>query len=134
MQIQRLQNLYLLLAFIAAVVSLNFNWLIVNGTSVTIRSDYPLLILALMATLLPMMALSRFKNLHSQKLITRLSAIFALFTIGYVVALSFLGPNPEAEVCILSPCLMGLSGIFDCLAVRSIIHDEKLLKSADRLR
>lgn len=100
----------------------------------TIKNDTPLMILALMATMLPLFALVRFKNLRKQKLCARLGALFALFTVGYVVALSFLGPNPESEVCILSPCLMALCGILDCLAVRGIIHDEKLLKSADRLR
>lgn len=134
MQLQRLQNLYLFLSFIAAVVSLNFNWLVIGDTAVTIRNNYPLLILALIATILPLLALCRFKNLRAQKLISRLSALFALFSVGYVVALSFLGPNPEAEVCILAPCLMALSGVLDCLAIRGIIHDEKLLKSADRIR
>lgn len=134
MQIQRLQNLYLLIAFIAAVLSLNFNWLIIGEVAVTIQNDIPLMVLSLLATLLPLLAICRYKKLHSQKLISRVGALFALFTIGYAVALSYLGPNPQAEVCILSPCLMGLSGIFDCLAVRSITHDEKLLKSADRLR
>lgn len=134
MQIQRMQNLYLLLAFIAAVVSLNFNWLIVGDVAVTIENNVPLMILALVATIMPLCALFRFKNLRSQKLITRLAALFALFTVGYTVALSYLGPNPEAEVCILSPCLMALAGVLDCLAVKAIVHDEKLLKSADRLR
>lgn len=134
MQIQRLQNLYLLLALITAAISLNFNWLIIGNTAVTICNDYALMVLALLATILPLLAICRFKRLGAQKLISRLSALFALFTVGYVVALSFLGPNPEAEVCILSPCLMGMSCIFDCLAARAITHDINLLKSADRLR
>lgn len=134
MQIQRLQNLYLLIAFIAAVISLNFNWLMIGDAAVTVKNNIPLMVLALMATLLPLMAICRYKKLHSQKLISRLSAIFALFAIGYALALSFLGPNPEAELCLLSPCLMAISGIFDCLAARAVVSDEKLLKSADRLR
>lgn len=134
MQIQRLQNLYLALAFLAAIVSLSFNWLTIGNVAVNIENDYPLLILALLATLMPLFGICRYKKLHSQKLISRLGAVFALFTVGYVVALSFLGPNPEAEVCILAPCLMGLSCILDCLAARAIVHDENLLKSADRLR
>jgi hypothetical protein len=134
MQIQRLQNLWLLIAFVAALVSLNYNWLDIAGSYVTIQNNIPLLILALLATILPLLSLCLYKNLRRQKLAGRLSALFALFTIGYVVALSFLGPNPEAEICILSPCLMGLSGILDCLAVRAIASDERLLRSADRIR
>jgi len=102
MQIQRLQNLWLLIAFVAALVSLNYNWLDIAGSYVTIQNNIPLLILALLATILPLLSLCLYKNLRRQKLAGRLSALFALFTIGYVVALSFLGPNPEAEICILS--------------------------------
>lgn len=134
MQIQRLQNLWLLIAFVTAIVSLNYNWLDIAGTYVTIRNNIPLLILTLLATILPLLSLSLYKNLHRQKLAARLSAIFALFSIGYAVALSFLGPDPEAEICILAPCLMGLSGVADCLALRAIAADERLLKSADRIR
>lgn len=134
MQIQRIQNLYLLLSLIVAAISLNFNWLVAAGTPVTICNDYALMVLALIAAILPLLALIRFKNLRAQKLISRLAALFALFSVGYVVVSSFFGPNPEAEVCILAPSLMVISGLFDCLAIRGIIHDEKLLKSADRLR
>lgn len=134
MQIQRIQNLYLLLSFIAAIISLNFNWIIIADAPMSISNDYPLMILALIATILPLLALFRFKNLRSQKLISRLSALFALFSVGYVAVRSFFGPDSEAEVCILAPTLMLLSGLLDCLATRSIIQDEKLLKSADRIR
>ena len=134
MQIQRLQNLYLLLAFIAALVSLNFNWLRIDAIGVSACNNVPLLVLGLLATLLPLLALFLFKNLSRQKLAARLSALFALFTLGYVIALSYLGPNPEAEVCILAPCLMALGGVLDCLATRAIAADQRLLKSADRLR
>ncbi|MCM1310489.1 MAG: DUF4293 family protein [Bacteroides sp.] len=123
-----------MLALIATIVSLCFNWLMIDNVAVNIHNDYPLLVLALLATLMPLMAICRYKNLRVQKLISKLGAVFSLFTVGYVVALSFLGPNPEAEVCILAPCLMGLSCILDCLAVKSIVRDINLLKSADRLR
>ncbi len=134
MQIQRIQNLYLLLSFIAAIISINFNWLVIGDTSVTIRNDYTIMVLAVVATLLPLLGLFRYKSLRVQKLISRLSALFAIFSVGYVVVLSYLGPNPEAEICVLAPSLMAISGLLDCLAIRGIIHDEKLLKSADRLR
>lgn len=134
MQIQRLQNLYLLVAFIAALVSLNFNWLKIDDVYVTVGNNVPLLILGLLATILPLLGLFLYKNLRRQKLTARLSALFVLFSLGYAVALSYLGPNPEAEICILAPCCMALSGILDCLAARAIASDEKLLKSADRIR
>jgi len=134
MQIQRIQNLYLAIAFIAAIVSLNFNWLSTGDTFVTIQNNIPLLILTLLATILPMMGICLYRNLRRQKLVARLSGLFVIFTLGYIVALSYLGPDPDAKVCLLAPCCIALSGILDGLAARAIVHDEKLLKSADRLR
>lgn len=134
MQIQRIQNLYLAISFIAAIVSLNFNWLTAGDAFVTIRNNIPLLILTLLATIMPMLGICLFKNLKRQKLVARLSGLFVLITLAYVIALSWFGPASDAKVCLLAPCSLALSGLLDLLAVRAIIHDEKLLKSADRLR
>lgn len=135
MQIQRIQTLYLIISLLAAIVSLTGNWLRIDPqTVVTVQNNIPLLILAVLATLLPLIDICLYRNLRRQQLVGKLSALFALISIGYVVALSYLGPNPEAEVCIMAPVCMAVSGIFDCLAVRSMARDEKLLKAADRLR
>lgn len=134
MQIQRIQTLWFIVALLCAIFSLTQNWLAIEGTFVTVQNNIPLLVLGLLATVLPLLAIFLYRNLRRQKLVGRLAALFVVVTLGYVVALSWLGPNPEAEVCILGPVSMAVSGIFDCLAVRGIISDEKLLRSADRLR
>lgn len=134
MQIQRIQTLWFIVALLCALFSLTQNWLAIEGTFVTVQNNIPLLVLGLLATVLPLLAIFLYRNLRRQKLVGRLAALFVVVTLGYVVALSWLGPNPEAEVCILGPVSMAVSGIFDCLAVRGIISDEKLLRSADRLR
>lgn len=134
MQIQRIQSLWLTISFILAIVSLCYPWLKIDGGYVTIQNNVPLLVLALLAVMLPLVAIFLYRNLRRQKLVCSIAALMSLFSIGYVVALSYLGPNPESEVCIVAPVAMALSGIFDILARRAIVHDEKLLRSADRLR
>lgn len=134
MQIQRIQTLWFIAALLCAIFSLTQNWLAIDATFVTVQNNIPLLVLGLLATLLPLLAIFLYRNLRRQKLVGRLAALFVVVTLGYAVALSWLGPNPEAELCILGPVSMAISGIFDCLAVRGIISDEKLLRSADRLR
>lgn len=134
MQIQRIQSLWLIIAFICALVSLCFPWIETGALSYGAESNPILLIIGLLATILPLIGLFTYRNLRRQKLITLIAALMAVLSLGYVVALSWLGPDPEVSVTLLAPCLMALSGIFDALARRAIISDEKLLKSADRLR
>lgn len=134
MQIQRIQTLWLIIALVCAIFSLTCNWLQIDQVYVNAHNNIPLLILGLLSTLLPLIAIFLYRNLRRQKIAARMSALFAVVTLGYAVALSYLGPNPEAELCILGPVSMALSGIFDCLAVGGISHDEQLLRSADRLR
>lgn len=134
MQIQRIQSLWLLIACVCAVVSLCFPWLKIGGGFVSVENDIPLMIISLLATIFPLLAIFMYRNLSRQKLVCSLAAIMAILAIGYTVALSYLGPNPESDICFLSPVLMAFSGIFDMLGRRAIIHDEKLLRSADRLR
>ena len=136
MQIQRIQSIWLLIAFGAAITSWFFPWLHLEVSSVDL---YPwtnifLLILAGLATLLPLVAIFMFRNLRRQKLTCALGAFMALFSLGYVVALSWLGTDPDGSVCVTAPLLMACSGLFDILGRNAIISDEKLLKSADRIR
>lgn len=134
MQIQRIQNLYLLLAVIFAAISMFKPWLKIDGGYVMVENDVPLLVISLLATLLPLIGIFMFRNLRRQKLVCALSALMAVFSLGYCVSLSYLGPHPESEICIRPTIFMALSAIFDLLARRGAANDEKLLRSADRLR
>ena len=136
MQIQRIQTLWLFLAVACALTSWFFPWLHLEVSSIDF---YPwgnifMAILAGLATLLPFVAIFMFRNLRRQKLSCSLGAFMALFSLGYVVALCWLGPDPNGSVCVTAPLLMACSGLFDVLARNAITSDEKLLKSADRLR
>lgn len=136
MQIQRIQSLYLLIAFGCALTSLFFPWLHFEHFSMDVYawSNIFMLILAALATVLPLLAIFMFRNLRRQKLVAAIAAFMAIFALGYVVALSYLGPDPDGSLCLAAPLCMAASGLFDVLARNAIISDEKLLKSADRIR
>lgn len=136
MQIQRIQSVWLLIAFATALTSIFLPWIHVPHASIDVYgwSNIFLLILAGLAALLPLVAIFMFRNLRRQKLLCALSAFMAIFALGYVVALSWLGPDPEVSVTLTAPLLMACSGLFDVLARNAIRSDERLLKSADRIR
>ena len=134
MQIQRLQNLYLLLAFLAAILSLNYPWVILPGANVTVQNSVPLLILALLATILPLLGICLFKNLKRQKLVSRLAALFAICSLAYAFILDYTNIENGANLAILAPAIMFASALFDLFAAGAISSDQKLLKAADRIR
>lgn len=136
MQIQRIQSVWLLIAFAAALTSWFFPWLHFETASIDLFpwTNVFLMILAGFATLLPLLAIFMYRNLHRQKLTCALAAFMAVFSLGYVVALSWLGADPDGSVCLTAPMLMACSGLFDVLARNAIRSDENLLKSADRIR
>lgn len=134
MQIQRLQNLYLLIAFLAAIFSLNYPWLIVPGGNIGIQNNVPLLILALLATILPLLAICLYKNLIRQKLMARLAALFAFCSLAYTYTLDLINIEHGANLALLAPAVMFFSALFDLFAARAISSDQKLLKAADRIR
>lgn len=136
MQIQRLQNLYLLIAFIAAIVSLSYPFVIITNGAIGIQNNVPLLILCLMATILPLLALCLYKNLQRQKLASRIAALFADCTLVYAVVLYFINLDIDngAHIALLSPICIFLSSLFDLFAARAIQRDMELLKAADRIR
>ena len=134
MQIQRIQTLWLIISLACAIVSLCFPWLYVADSPVGCSTDTPLLILALLATLLPLLAIFMFRNPQRQQLVCGLTALLAVGSLGYALAQCFLGPDEEARLALLAPIAMALSGIFDVLARNAIRSDIKLLRDSDRIR
>lgn len=136
MQIQRIQSVYLLVAFAAALTSWFFPWIHFEAHSIDLfpYTNIFLGILAGLATLLPLIAIFMFRNLRRQKLMCAVSAFMVIFSLGYVVSLNYLGADADGVIQLCAPLLMGASGIFDVLARNAIRSDENLLKSADRIR
>ena len=136
MQIQRIQSVYLLVAFAAALTSWFFPWIHFEAYSIDIYPYTNIFLgtLAALATVFPLIAIFMYRNLKRQKLMCALSAFMVVFSLGYVAAFSALGSDAYGEIQLCAPVLMGVSGILDILARNAIRSDENLLKSADRIR
>lgn len=134
MQIQRIQTLWLLAAVALATVSLFLPWLTVGQSPVTLWQNIPLAILALLATILPAAAIFMYPNPQRQQTAVGVAAFLAVATLGYLVALTYLGPDADVRVALAAPCCMALSGAMDTMARSAIRHDIRRLRDSNRLR
>lgn len=132
--IQRIQTIYLFLAFIFLLL-LIFTPLSIPTDLVNLNGNYILLALTVLGMIDAMAAVFLFKNRKLQLSITRLLGIMLLvltalvFYFAYTsgVLASFSAFNPEW---IFAPG----AWIMTLLAQRGITNDIKLLRSVDRLR
>lgn len=144
--IQRIQSVWLLLAALCCVGLFFFDIyhaeVVVNGANTTqairVSDHYPSLLIALVITIMPLVAIFMFKKRKRQKLIAIFSTVA---TIGFVAmalgrVTNFRNDNPIAVngSYWIGAVLPAIAIIFLVLAVRSINHDDKLVKSVDRLR
>ena len=143
--IQRIQSLWLLLAAVAAFLSLTLPFFTMPGVTITdgtnsggpTVTDYtgseniPILLLTIVTGLLSFVTIFLYKN---RKLQQRLTVVALLLSVG-IIAMYFLEmrkwPNARISlfcvVSIITPALL-------FLASRGIYNDSRLIKSADRLR
>lgn len=133
MQIQRLQNLYLFLALVLQTVSIFIPWWKAGTTTILPTADPILTVLCVLAAAMSLIGICLFKNLRRQKLVAALSALIGLFAVSYGFALSFMDSDASVNLA-LGACPMALGAILAVMARNRVIHDEKLLRSADRLR
>lgn len=134
MQIQRIQTLWLLGAVILAATSLFLPWLTVNGSAMAVWQSLPLAILAVTATVIPLAAIFMFHNPGRQQTAVGVAAFISVAALGYVVALTFLGPDSNVKVTLAAPCCMALSGAMDTMARAAIRRDIRRLRDSNRLR
>lgn len=150
--IQRIQSIWLLLAAITvlsllfvptlSVVHENIGY-VLYGTGMkqyidgieTATTNIPLLISTVLAGLISIVNIFNFRNRTLQK---RIASLNILLILGLSFWLSNLGKNlpgglekTEINAGLFLPIV---AIIFTLLAIRGIKQDEKLLKSADRLR
>ena len=152
--IQRKQSIYL---FIAAMLNAGvfyfslYTYHIFTSTATTtgttntdtlfeikVNDHYPLLLIAVVMTILPLITIFMFGNRKRQ---TRLSFIsilailsFITMALNKVAHLSTLNPPPTHGSYWLGSILPAISLVFIFLAIFGIRRDEKLVKSVDRLR
>lgn len=150
--IQRIQTVYLVLAFIVTVLCLmnpvgvyHFDQL--GNTDATLYnlfiqwggeksfSVWALFALLLMTCPLTILAVFLYKN---RKLQARVCAYNVLLTLAWIAVLVIYGYVNKPEGGQFTPylwaALPGVALILHVLARKAIIHDEKLVRAADRIR
>jgi len=145
--IQRIQSLWLFLAamlngalFITPLYRYNFPGLAYSPWQYeSVRSFSPLMIIAAIITLLPLIALFLFKDRKKQKGMIWLSilgiASFVSVMLMHVANLKNSTPPATNLEYVLPGFLPAIAAIIALLlALRGINKDEKLVKSLDRLR
>lgn len=144
--IQRIQTVWLLLAMLINAVLFRVDLytahIIQNGTdtvtTLNVTNYYPLLILAVLITILPLLAIFMFKNRKQQKGIATLSIVgtlgFIALTLMRVTSMNNATPPATNGSYSVFSVLPVISMIFLFLAIKGIRKDDKLVKSLDRLR
>jgi drug/metabolite transporter (DMT)-like permease len=144
--IQRKQSIWLLLAALINaclfVTNLYTAQTVVNGvtteTNIRVVEHYPLLIAALVITILPLIDIFMFKNRHRQGRICVGVIICTLAFISMVLAkvtnLDKLIPPPTSGSYKIGAVLPIVSLILVIMAYIAVRKDEKLVRSMDRLR
>ncbi len=144
--IQRIQSLWLFLAGIFCAGTLYFDlykWQFDATTSISpkllrVNDNYMSLLIVLISTILPLVAIFMFKNRKKQKRISIISIIINLLFIGTILLREQmekpLKPMPISGTYMIGSLLPAFSIVFLFLAISGINKDEKLVKSIDRLR
>ena len=128
--IQRIQSLYLLIAFIVGVIvfNLSINIEFDEGIRQTYRDNYGFLI----APVLLLLSLFLFKKRSLQSLVVLIISIQQLLQIGLLLPSFDLSDDINfTEIAIL---LSFISVVLTLLARRGIRNDNALVRSVDRIR
>lgn len=139
--IQRVQSLYLLVAIVLLKVMFFFPVLnlVSNGEIVEVgvcmmneKLNYMLLIPVIAALLFMAITIFSFKNRMNQVKLCKISSLLTLITVA-VIFLGYSSEGAEVAYTVFSVFPL-LALVFIQLASRSIIKDENLIRSADRIR
>jgi len=136
--IQRIQTIYLLLAFVAtAVLPFVFPlWKLENGQDFYFMLDQVYIVLFGLSTAMTAIAIISYKKRQNQFVLGRLNMILNLILLGLFVYRSL---NVSGETATVSEKGIGmflpiLTIVLLVLANKAIKKDEDLVKSVDRLR
>jgi len=136
--IQRKQTLWLLLAALFSAGVFYFDLYRYTGGVIKVNDHYPSLLIALVMTILPLIDVFMFRNRKRQVGIAFGGIIADIGFISVVLMregnLSKLTPPPVGGTYWIGAVLPVISIIFLILAISGMRKDEKLVRSADRLR
>ena len=103
-----------------------------NSNAVTPFALLSLLIPVALCILLPLVAIFLYRNMRRQKQLLTVSR--ALKVCALVVAIIYAYMQPALHIVVGGPLIFAIGALFNILAMKAIRRDEKLLRSADRLR
>ncbi|MFV8353999.1 DUF4293 domain-containing protein [Flavobacterium sp. XS2P14] len=136
--IQRIQTLYLLLAFVTTSILLFFIplWILKDGTEFYFMQSQVYTIILGLSTALTLLSVVSYKKRQNQFGVGRLNIILNLILLGLFVyrSLNLSGETPAVSEKGIGMFLPVLAIVFLVLANKAIKKDEDLVKSVDRLR
>jgi len=140
--IQRIQTLYLSVAILLVIVVFLISSVIefqIKGELSTVKSSFIFIVLSFTFILSAVLAILYFKKIKKQLQFAKLSIIFSLFLVIYLVVIKFLGDRIygfEASTIKLDLgfYLILVTLPLSFLAYSGVKRDKNLLDSLDRLR
>lgn len=136
--IQRIQTIYLFLAFVVTGILLFFIplWTMSNDKDFYFMQSEVYTILLGLSTTLSVLSILSYKKRQNQFVIGRLNIILNLILLGLFVyrSLNLSGETPAVSEKGIGMFLPVIAIVFLVLANKAIKKDEDLVKSADRLR
>ncbi len=132
--IQRIQSLYLVLAFLAsgALPFLLPLWFLQDNKAFFFMQNQVTTILFGLSTALSVFSLISFQKRQRQFVTNRLNLLLNLILIGYLISLAWQTPTITSKGLALGIPFLVMVLLF--LANKAIKKDEDLIKSIDRLR
>lgn len=142
--IQRIQSLWLLLSALSVLLLSRLSVYVVelgDGTTKTLMAAERLtmMLLSLLLIILPLIAIFLFKNRSGQKKLIWLHILLSLLLLLFFYMAK--GDLLNGQTAPINSSRYGLAVgvpllciIFDVLAFRGVVADEKLIKSADKFR
>lgn len=140
MVIQRIQSLWLLIAAIVMGVFpfVNFGTGFADGSMLNLCpvGDYMMtLVTGFLAAALYLIDIFLYNNFRHQKSVLAIAQLMSIVTAGLVAYYNIAASTNGYTVVWSTGCYLIVAALITgVLARRGIVHDEKLLKSADRLR
>ncbi|TDE28776.1 MULTISPECIES: DUF4293 family protein [Flavobacterium] len=136
--IQRIQTIYLLLAFVVTGILLFFIplWTMKDGKDFYFMQNQVYTILLGLSTTLSLLSIVSYKKRQNQFVIGRLNIILNLILLGLFVyrSLNLSGETPAVSEKGIGMFLPVVAIVLLVLANKAIKKDEDLVKSVDRLR
>ena len=136
--IQRIQTIYLLLAFVVTGILLFFIplWTMKDGKDFYFMQSQVYTIILGLSTTLTLLSIVSYKKRQNQFVIGRLNIILNLILLGLFVyrSLNLSGETPAVSEKGIGMFLPAVAIVLLVLANKAIKKDEDLVKSVDRLR